>query len=99
MADFEQSSIDAAVDVLTKFLSDDRILNIYEEAVGESFTFEERQTRHFETFFGPMMHSFFGRALLRAAEQQFILAAGGADDVTPSSDQVEGDALANAMGG
>ena len=84
MADFSRGTIEAGVAVITDVLGGDEMMDIYDEAFAESTTLEERESISEDEAYSSRMNTFFARVLLRAAEQQVILAARMVDD-TPSA--------------
>jgi hypothetical protein len=99
MANLDPHLLDALAEMITLALDRDDIIDTIDNAFGEMYMNAEQEALGSEGMIR-IQHQWLGRALLRVAEQQFILSYGGADDIqTPSSDQPEGEVLANAMGG
>lgn len=90
MAVFSSSSIDLLATTIMEYITEDEFSDIYDDVAMAGLTLEEREANDSAVIYGPMMHAVVARALLRAAEQQLILAMGGAEDVTPSAVSIGG---------
>lgn len=80
----ESSAIDVLARNIQEHLGSQEIMDLYEDGLNEVYTQDEIVNDNPEVF-GRMMHAAFARALLRAAEDELIQAAGMVDDNTSSS--------------
>lgn len=75
----EGTSIESLKLEIVEFLGSDQMMDVFDEAVSEVYTLEERELLGEDDLYGRVMHTALGRALLAAAEEQFIQASGVVD--------------------